>query len=352
MSHGAFCEYLYIRGCHPRTQYSQLCTDTCIHVQLTVHIFIHHSHNTRIHEPGIAAWLATKFTPSCSYTCMRRPAASSFMAVSPIRCTVCLSICRCMAQQARQIILTPVTPVCVTDCRRQFRAPTMGLLHSASFRKSFSRSSQKSFTSVSSAASTAESLTAEELDLLKQNSKLASEARPKPHASLTPRGLVSQPGSWLVRLQSSATALCIPTPAHQSYQRPVIPTNFSSARPFPLQAEALKREVDALKSVLRSRGLQAQEGANAISLSPNSTMDELQQLGSPAASDGSFLPGCFMTHGQPEGSPSSTRPSGSTPHRQAFPAASQQRPPQVKVGAFARVMSFRRTKPSPRVSPA
>ena len=71
----------------------------------------------------------------------------------------------------------------------------MGLLHSASFRKPFSwSSSQKSFTPASSAASTAESLTAEELDLLKQNSKLASEARPKPHAS---HPAASQPGPWL-----------------------------------------------------------------------------------------------------------------------------------------------------------
>ena len=182
--------------------------------------------------------------------------------------------------------------------------------------------------------------------------ELKASFRGTPKATrLTPRGL----SAWAVVIGCRA----VPPP---SISRPlfisplptrrVIPTNFSSARPFPLQAEALKREVDALKSVLRSRGPQAQEGANAISLSPNSTMDELQQLGSPAASDGSFLPGCFMTHGQPEGSPSSTRPSGSTPHRQAFPAASQQRPPQVKVGAFARVMSFRRTKPSPRVSPA
>lgn len=125
----------------------------------------------------------------------------------------------------------------------------------------------------------------------------------------------------------------------------------------PLQAEALKREVDALRSVLRSRGLQAQDGANADSLSLNSTLDgpdELEPLDSSTASDSPVLPGHFTTRGQPESSPpfaehESPGSPGSPP--QAFPAANQQRPPQVKVGAFARVMSFGRKKPSPRASP-
>jgi len=74
-----------------------------------------------------------------------------------------------------------------------YTALIMVLLRAPSFRvsskKSVARpsSQQKSFSSASSAASSAESLTADELDLLKQNSKLASEARPRPH--LTTRGL-------------------------------------------------------------------------------------------------------------------------------------------------------------------
>ena len=202
----------------------------------------------------------------------------------------------------------------------------MGLLRSASFRlssrKSSARRSSKSFSPACSVASSAESLTAEELNSLKQNSKLASEARPPtPH---TTRGL--SPGQ---QCHCLATALHIPygpRPLLVSPTNAIVPTTCprSHSPTFPLQAEALKREVDALKSVLLLRGPQAQDGANAIYLSSN----ELEQLDSSAAS------------------PSSP---GSPP--QAFPAASQQRPPQVKVGALARVMSFGRKKPSPRASP-
>ena len=106
--------------------------------------------------------------------------------------------------------------------------------------------------------------------------------------------------------------------------------NFSSALcALPSQAEALKREVNALKSVLRMRGPHGQ--GDEIPPPCQSTTGELEQPDPLAASsaDPTFLPGHAMTRGQPESSPSTTRPSPpgspcSPPAPLAFPAASPQ----------------------------